>query len=70
MPEGRRVSIQYCTYAYDDEKQAREDFERLQARKVTGEFALRRHEGRWFLEIGAEKDLPDAFLGKLTGERL
>jgi hypothetical protein len=37
---------------------------------VTGEFALRRHEGRWFLEIGAEKDLPDAFLGKLTGERL
>lgn len=70
MPEGRRVAIEYCTFTYDDEKQAREDFELLEGRKVTGEITLRRHEGRWFLEIGSEKELPESFLSKLTGARL
>jgi hypothetical protein len=37
---------------------------------VTGEIALRRHEGRWYLEIGSEKELPESFLAKFTGERL
>lgn len=62
--------MEYCTFAYKDEHTAREDFERLEARKVTGEISLRHHEGRWFLEIGSEKDLPESFLSKMLGERL
>lgn len=62
--------MEYSTFAYKDEKTAREDYELVEGRKVSGEISLRRHEGRWFLEIGAEKDLPESFLTKLQGERL
>lgn len=62
--------MEYCTFAYKDEESAREDYAKLEERKVTGEIALRRHEGRWYLEIGSEKELPESFLSKLRGERL
>lgn len=62
--------MEYSTFAYKDEQTARADYDLIEGRKVTGEIALRRHEGRWFLEIGTEKDLPESFLAKLQGERL
>lgn len=63
--------MQYCTLAYDDEKLAREDYEHITEKtRTTGEISLRRHEGRWFLEIGSERELGDSFLGRLRGQRL
>ncbi len=63
--------MQYCTLAYDDEQKAREDYDRVANKShTTGEISLRRHEGRWFLEIGSERDLGDAFFSRLSGERL
>jgi hypothetical protein len=63
--------LQYCTLAYDDEQKAREDYDRVANKsRITGEISLRRHEERWFLEIGAERDLGDAFFSRLSGERL
>lgn len=61
----------YCTLAYDDEQKAREDYDRVANKnRITGEVSLRRHEGRWFLEIGSERDLGEAFFARLSGERL
>ena len=63
--------MQYCTLAYDDEQKAREDYDRVANKsRITGEVSLRHHEGRWFLEIGSERDLGDAFFSRLGGERL
>ena len=61
----------YCTLAYDDEQKAREDYDRIAHKsRTTGEVALRRHEGRWYLEIGSERDPGEAFFARLSGERL
>lgn len=61
----------FATFEYDEEIQAREDLELLWERKFGGETALKPSgDGRWFLELGLEKEPTQNLLEKLRGKRI
>ena len=73
LDKGEEVpALFYFTLEYDDERLVREEAATLMNKYgITGEIGVRPiGDGRWRLEVSAEKELREATLGKLRGRRV